>query len=235
MPAIKRNYTITSDLDSEHIKNGRCPNYSLSWNSQDHSRYWPTNHNYFIGNDININDDSNKLRKILSKRLEDGMMISPIIFCDLDGVLADFDEGVKKRFKKSADELKPSIMWSVINKSTTFFESLPWMPRGRELWSRIEKYNPIILTGIPSGSTTAVEQKLNWCKRELGENIQVITCATKDKPDYCLHESILIDDRPNNLKAWKEKGGKFILYDEESLDAIVKRIDKHMGEGFNSP
>lgn len=114
-------------------------------------------------------------------------------------------------------------MWGVIN------ISLIHLPKGKELWSRIEQYNPIILTGVPPHSATDVEQKIKWCQRELGPNVQVITCATKDKPNYCTYGSILIDDRTDNLNAWNKKGGKFILYDEEHLDAIVERIDRHMG------
>ena len=158
-----------------------------------------------------------------------------VVFCDLDGVLADFEQGVKNRFKKPIDEIKPPLMWGVINKSSTFFETLPWMPKGKELWEQIKQYQPIILTGVPRGSATSAEQKIRWCQRELGPDIQVITCTTKDKPKYCLPYSILIDDRSDNLQAWNDKGGKFILYDEEHLDAIVERITQHMESDLPSP
>jgi|APFre7841882793_1041355.scaffolds.fasta_scaffold01334_3 hypothetical protein len=146
-----------------------------------------------------------------------------IIFCDLDGVLADFEQGVIDKFKKPPEQLKPGVMWGVINKSNTFFENLPWMPEGRKLWEQIKQYNPIILTGIPN-SGSAAEQKRRWCARELGEHINVITCATKDKPKYCIKNSILIDDRSDNMNAWNTKGGTFILYDEEFVDEIIERI-----------
>jgi len=231
----RRNYTITKDSDIEDIINGRCPSYSLTWDILDHKPCWPKGHNYFIGNGLNISDDSKILREILSKKLKTGTLSRHIIFCDLDGVLADFEQGVKNRFKKSPEELNSKMMWSIINKSTTFFETLPWMPKGRELWSKIQKYHPVILTGVPNGSNNAIQQKINWCKRELGEDIQVITCLTKEKPNYCLPASILIDDRTDNLKAWNDKGGKFILYDEDYLDPITERIDRHMVEILNSP
>ena len=150
-----------------------------------------------------------------------------ILFCDLDGVLADFEQGVINRFKKPPDQLKPGIMWGVINKSNTFFDTLPWMPRGRELWEAIKQYDPIILTGIPN-SSLAAEQKRKWCARELGPDVHVITCATKEKPKYCINGSILIDDRTDNLIAWNEKEGTFILYDEEHLESIIERINKYM-------
>lgn len=230
-----RSYSIAQKSDEVHLMNGRCPNYALTWTADENRHHWPTKHDYFIGNGLEINDGTKELREALSKRLASGITSKHIIFCDLDGVLADFEQGVRNKFKKNVDELKPALMWGVINKSKTFFETLPWMPKGRELWSRIESYNPIILTGVPHGSATAVEQKIRWCQRELGPNIEVITCATKDKPKYCLNSSILIDDRTDNLNAWNKLGGKFILYDEEHLDAIVERIDRHMGAVLPSP
>lgn len=220
-----RNYSIAHENDRVDISNGRCPNYALTWGVSYNRPHWPQNHDYFIGNGLEINDGSRELREVLSERLLNGTSTKHIIFCDLDGVLADFEQGVRNKFNKNIDELKPSLMWGVINKSKTFFETLLWMPKGRELWSQIEKYNPVILTSVPNGSKTAAEQKIRWCQRELGPNIKVITCAKKDKPKYSTFNSILIDDRTDNLNAWNNKGGEFILYDEEHLDAIVERID----------
>jgi hypothetical protein len=232
---MKRSYSITNDKDDEHISNGRCPNYALSWSSRDHKPHWSSKHDYFMGNGENISDGTQELREILSKRLSNGILTKHILFCDLDGVLADFEQGVQNCFNKSLDELKPGLMWGVINKSNTFFEMLPWMPKGRELWEQIRQYNPIILTGIPKGNCTAAEQKIRWCERELGPDIQVITCYTKEKSNYCLYKSILIDDRTDNLNPWNEKGGKFLLYNEDRLDEIVERINRHMDTDLTSP
>ena len=235
MYSMTRNYSITEDKDSEHISNGRCPNYALSWSSIYHQPHWPINHDYFMGNGENIVDGTQELREILSKRLADGIITKHIIFCDLDGVLADFEQGIRTRFNKSPEELKPSFMWSAINKSDSFFETLPWMPKGRELWEQIRQYHPIILTGIPKGNNSAAEEKLRWCARELGPDIQVITCYTKEKPNYCLYKSILIDDRIDNLNAWNANGGKFVLYDEANLHEITERIHRHMDTELTSP
>lgn len=232
---VSRNYSILNESDETNTANGRCPDYSLSWPHHAQTDHWPINHDYFIGNGQNMDLETQELREILSTRLAAGTLTKTIIFCDLDGVLADFEQGVFNKFNKYPDQMSTSLMWSAINNSKTFFEKLPWMPKGRQLWSHIKQYNPIILTGIPRGSKTAVEQKIRWCQRELGPDIQVITCQTKEKSKYCLSGAILIDDRTDNLHPWNEKGGKFILYDEDYLDAIVERIDRHMDADLPSP
>jgi 5'(3')-deoxyribonucleotidase len=221
-----RQYSISTNHDSENIHNYRCPEYALNWDHKNNKHHWTSGHDYFLGNGKNITDNL-ELRQILSEKLARGTLPSKIVFCDLDGVLADFEQGVVNRFHKRPDELQPGVMWGVINKSNTFFETLPWMPRGRELWEQIKQYDPIILTGIPR-NTKAAEQKRRWCARELGSDIQVITCSTKNKPQYCITDAVLIDDGSDNLNEWQLKGGKFILYDEEFTDKVVDKIHQHM-------
>lgn len=230
-----RQYSISNDIDSDNIENQRCPDYALNWNHESNQRHWKVGHDYFLGNGENITDNL-ELRKLLSEKLARGTLPKKIVFCDLDGVLADFEQGVLNRFNILPELLHPGVMWGVINKSHTFFETLPWMPKGRELWEQIKQYDPIILTGIPH-STTAAEQKRRWCARELGSDVHVITCFSKDKPNYCISNAILIDDRKDNLSAWNYKGGKYILYDENNYDKVVDRIHKHMNtdEGLCSP
>lgn len=223
-----RSYSILSEFDKFNIINDRCPDYALGWDYYYNAEHWPENHDYFIGNGESIDDNYKELREILSKRLLKGTLTTPILFCDLDGVLADFEQGIYNKFKKDVTKINSKQLWGLINKSETFFDTLPWMPRGRELWSQISKYNPIILTGVPPGSRSAIQQKIKWCKRELGENIDVITCLTKDKPKYCLYKSILIDDRSNNLENWNKAGGLFLLYDEDRLEITVENVHQHI-------
>jgi 5'(3')-deoxyribonucleotidase len=148
------------------------------------------------------------------------------LYCDLDGVLADFEKGVHNKLNKYPEELNENMMWNVIRKSKTFYENLPWMPEGKALWERIKKYNPIILTGCPYNYPSAVEQKQRWCARELGPNIKVITCKTREKPNYCKRGDILIDDREIIMKEWIEKGGKYIHYKEGKLEAIMDEVER---------
>lgn len=62
-----RSYSITQSSDKYHVSNGRCPNYALTWGVRENKRHWPANHNYFIGNGLEIDDGTKELREILSE------------------------------------------------------------------------------------------------------------------------------------------------------------------------
>ena len=151
---------------------------------------------------------------------------SNILYCDLDGVLVDFEQGVQNKFGKSPDKLNKNMMWAVLRKSPKFYDKLPWMPKGRALWESIKEYNPVILTGCPRGGWSE-EDKRNWCARELGPHIKVICCETREKPNYCTHGDMLIDDRDMIMDEWIKKGGKYVLYSETNLDSNIEIIKNY--------
>ena len=100
----------------------------------------------------------------------------PPIYCDLDGVLADHD--------RHMIEIHGSNWRSLYHtKGTTslytndFFNTIPWMKDGKILWDSIKEYRPTILTALPNCNNDNVydNQKRQWCRRELGTNVQVIT------------------------------------------------------------
>ena len=89
------------------------------------------------------------------------------VFCDLDGVLCDFDAGFRRISGRNPDELNMGHMWSIVASTDSFYEHLPWMSDGRELWDAIRHRQPDILTGVPRHWTARAE-KAAWCRRELG-------------------------------------------------------------------
>jgi hypothetical protein len=153
------------------------------------------------------------------------------IYCDLDGVLADFDKGVFKLFNRRADEISPKILWSKLASEKNFFNSLPWTEDGKFLWNHISMLNPIILTGCPRGDW-AKSQKYEWCSRELGVDVQVITCSSREKAQFCVPVgSILIDDRKISEESWIAAGGNFILHRSatETLDRLREVLNDKFG------
>ena len=149
-----------------------------------------------------------------------------VLYCDLDGVLVDFEQGVINRLGKNPQELNRNMMWAVLRKTPNFYDKLPWMPKGRTLWEAIKVYNPVILTGCPRGGWSE-EDKRNWCARELGPHIKVICCDTREKPNYCSEGDMLIDDRDVIMNEWIKKGGKYVLYSETNLESNIDTIKKY--------
>ena len=92
------------------------------------------------------------------------------IFVDLDGVLVDFDSGVKSLFNgRSPDDLAPGTMWGRISSTPNFYTNLPWTSDGQTLWNTLIEELPCppdILTGVPRNFQSRA-QKFEWCQREL--------------------------------------------------------------------
>ena len=137
------------------------------------------------------------------------------LFLDLDGVLVDFEMGVLKTTGRLPMQLQLSKMWTRLERTPSFFEHLPWTHDGQNLWTSTQHLQPFILTGLPRGEWAAA-QKRAWCKRELGVNVPVLTCPSKDKADIAwrhllAHQTpVLIDDRTKHQTRWEQSGGVFI-------------------------
>eukprot|EP01062_Namystynia_karyoxenos_P035770 TRINITY_DN26121_c0_g1_i1.p3 TRINITY_DN26121_c0_g1~~TRINITY_DN26121_c0_g1_i1.p3 ORF type:complete len:221 (+),score=64.50 TRINITY_DN26121_c0_g1_i1:82-663(+) len=145
------------------------------------------------------------------------------VFCDLDGVLADFEKAVKRVTGRSVAEQDPRQMWPALAKVDDFFNRLDWMPEGRELWAHLLPHSPTVLTGLPRGSWAA-PQKRAWCSRELGPSVPVITCLRRDKPQYGGRGSVLIDDTRANCADWVAAGGVFILH--TAADSSIREFNE---------
>lgn len=134
------------------------------------------------------------------------------LFVDLDGVLCDFEKGVRNLFEgRGPKEIPLKEMWRKLAFQDNFYGELDWMEDGRDLWEGVKHLNPIILTGIPMGNW-APKQKRLWCSRNLGWDVPVITCFAREKHTHGTPGDILIDDTAKNGVHWTGMGGNFILH-----------------------
>eukprot|EP00611_Tribonema_gayanum_P017238 TRINITY_DN2980_c0_g1_i4.p1 TRINITY_DN2980_c0_g1~~TRINITY_DN2980_c0_g1_i4.p1 ORF type:complete len:367 (+),score=59.27 TRINITY_DN2980_c0_g1_i4:166-1101(+) len=159
----------------------------------------------------------------------------PVVFCDLDGVLADFETGVMAVTGRLPDQMQPRYMWPLLARAPDFYTRLPWMKDGKQLWEFIKGYKPAILTGLPLGQWAA-PQKRRWCQRELGKpsDVPVITCMSRDKHTYCrVPGSILIDDRITAKDPWEAAGGVFVFHTsaQQSIAELQKLLPPLVPEG----
>jgi hypothetical protein len=145
------------------------------------------------------------------------------LFLDLDGVLVDFDAGIVDILGRPPDggphgkPIPPGLMWSTAARADSFYEHLCWMPDGRVLWEFARALNPVILSGLPRGNWAA-PQKRAWCERELGQDVQVELCMSRDKPERAQAltpeglRPVLVDDRASLAEPFEQAGGVFVLH-----------------------
>lgn len=170
------------------------------------------------------------------------------IYCDMDGVICDlFGELVKLEHQTGVPLATfrggsggPKV-WKVVDQiGTKFWSNMPWTPDGKELWNYIKQFNPIILSSVPYSSpypeTPKISEqgKIQWIKRNLGENVKYIIVKTpEDKDKYVSSEGILIDDLQRNIDGWINHGGKDGVLYTNAQDAInqIKDIMTQIKEG----
>lgn len=145
------------------------------------------------------------------------------IFCDIDGVIADFAGAYKSIFFRDAHEDDFFTVNQMVTTVPDFFRLLPVLPKGRELFDALkDKYNIVFLTTPMQGVDSCARDKAEWIAQNFG-NYDIIFSA--DKASYVEDEkSILIDDMDFNLTPWREAGGTAISFNQ-SNDKIISKVE----------
>jgi len=175
------------------------------------------------------------------------------IYCDMDGVLVDFVAGTVEHITKQlqagkAEELKEIIdrdyvteedininspnrnldvrdyMFKELEHNAKFWEELPWMPGGQELWAFIYQFNPYILTA-PMGYGSEIG-KQSWIDKKLGEDMGMPPAKvfmSHDKFNWSASNHILIDDFTKNTVPWEKEGGIAILHTDVGI--TIKKLE----------
>jgi len=139
-----------------------------------------------------------------------------VVYCDMDGVLCDFEDRFKEFTGMSCREYEnkygTKAFWDAIGKEgVEYWSKMPWMVDGKQLWDYIAKYNPTMLSA-PSWDPASKIGKYEWVKENLTPDTKVILVNKKDKQLYAGENKILIDDRTDNISDWKNAGGIGILH-----------------------
>ena len=81
--------------------------------------------------------------------------MTPRLFLDCDGVLADFDLAARQLLGMTPKQYIAAhgrgAFWSKLAKARNFYGSLPEMPDARRLFDAVKHLGPTILTGLPLG------------------------------------------------------------------------------------
>ena len=178
--------------------------------------------------------------------LETGDENSTVIYCDMDGVLADFETGFKQisggqtapEYEKVHGE---QTIWPLIhaqpNGGIDWWASLPKMENADELWKFLNQLRlPIkILSSTSSrasNSNAGDIGKRKWLLTHLSpapsdENIILVDSAGAKKTYAKGPEHILIDDYPKNISQWRAAGGTGIHH--TSVPDTINQIKKVLG------
>ena len=135
------------------------------------------------------------------------------IYCDMDGVIADFELGYKELTGIDLQVKKPEgeEFWDPISKAGVgFWAGLKWMPGGQKLWDYLKPFNPQLLSA-PSREQSSRIGKAVWVKHKI-PGTKLILRYAKQKQQLATPNSILIDDRQVNIDQWEAAGGIGILH-----------------------
>lgn len=149
------------------------------------------------------------------------------IYCDMDGVLVDFNKGyfdltgIDLKIDKPKSEKE---FWKPIHQNELeFWTNLEWMPDGKQLWNHIKDHRPILLSA-PSGNPESRMGKHRWVYRELPLTGLLLQSA-KTKRKHAAPNRILIDDREDTIAGWIEDGGEGIVHTsaEETIKILKEK------------
>ena len=160
------------------------------------------------------------------------------IYCDMDGVLCDFDSQFDHYFGESvkeyiSDKGIKSFENAVNEAGEEFWTTMPMLAGAKELWQRIGKYGVTILTS-PGEFEGAKEGKIKWIKENLRPSPKKIIfkqtgqkhTEIQGKGEEEIKKSVLIDDYGKNLKPWESIGATGIKHSADTLQNTLDSLEE---------
>jgi hypothetical protein len=140
----------------------------------------------------------------------------PRIYCDMDGVLCDFEYAANRVTGQVWGGLRTGQDWGSIRKTKNFWSTLPWKSGGRQLWNYIKKFDPHILSAYSTEDPNCKPGKRRWLSNNLGLSGSRINLVRRsEKRNFAMdgrRPAILIDDYPKNISDFKSAGGIGIVH-----------------------
>ena len=158
------------------------------------------------------------------------------VFFDMDGVLADFDRGIREfcgrepNVQGVSGPAADDEMWDAVSRVDHFYYRLKPKAGAEELFRRV--YEALgqdceILSGIPKphhNVPTAGGDKIRWMHEYFSPDVKVNIVYREQKPDYCRgKDCILIDDYVQNIREWEAGGGTGILFTD--AETVLRELE----------
>jgi 5'(3')-deoxyribonucleotidase len=158
---------------------------------------------------------------------------TPLVYVDMDGVLADFFGAVAKIHGVSDwREIRRKHETDVrAAKLPGFFEKLDTLPHALELIQGLMRiagsYN-ILSSPLQSDVEKSVKEKSHWIANNLKAYSPQEELFSHTKYRYAKQAdgtpNILIDDYPTNIELWEAHGGIGILYKDSDFSEVLDKV-----------
>jgi hypothetical protein len=183
-------------------------------------------------------DENNK--KLYNESMEDA---KPIVYLDMDGVLADFFGGVEflygvEHWKQLTNDKTKDLKKEVIDRitGTDFFAVLPKFPSADGLIDMVKKFTggnfSINTSPLRGDHENSAKYKKLWIQNNIETPDSIVVTGRKEtyaKDKASGTPNILIDDRPVNIQKWQAAGGYGILYqaNRDQLNKVQKGLEDY--------
>lgn len=167
----------------------------------------------------------------------------PVVYVDMDGVLADFfGEVAREHDVEYWREIhRQDIGIDQVAREPGFFASLPLMPHAAQLMMGVlalaNEYS-ILSSPLLSDVDGSSEEKANWLNKHLDQHPPQSIVFDHEKYRYACQPNgtpnILIDDFETNIKLWESHGGIGILHKDPQWKDTVKQLAKALA-GYITP
>ena len=159
------------------------------------------------------------------------------IFVDMDGVVADFltgcsdmmgkpltsDDAGHSEYDKRKEELTNKRLFGLLPPMVDYADLIGYIKHTGLPWE-------ILTAAGKVNRELVVYDKNKWVRKYIDPTV-VVTCtySGSQKGAFAEKGSVLIDDRPKNIKAWEDAGGIGILH--ESAEKTIAKLKELRNAG----
>ena len=168
-------------------------------------------------------------------------IVTPTIYCDMDGVLADFETRVRRitGISKPGD-IPTDLMWKHITDGVNgqgFFNQLDVLPDAPQLWAYLKRISEtsrnVNISILSATGHTITEQskreKIEWMNEHFDLSFVTglhFSISGSQKYKYVQAPTdVLIDDMQRNVDLWTNAGGIGILH--TSTENTIEQLKQH--------
>ena len=158
----------------------------------------------------------------------------PIVYVDMDGVLADFfGEVAREHDVEYWREIhRRDLGIDQIAQEPGFFRMLPILPNAPKLMRGVIKLASrysILSSPLMSNVEESSKEKMQWLQKHLRDHQPQAVIFDHEKYKYAQQAddtpNILIDDWDTNIRLWEANGGIGIHYKDDNVDEVLKKLN----------